>query len=206
VKWLVEGAAARTDLQLEVLDTEPEIGTIFCGALTSAVGPTRTCRDVCYLTAFGGKADISQPFAEPVWSKNSSEAPSPFTLPPDGNNARVRPVARGIEQARRADVRTPRIVELAREPNGGLVGVGSLGRGGAFSSGTHSTAANSQMVWNAIPVHSPKSMSLPISAPIALKGGSRLSSETDFVFSPQHRNQIPEIDFRFWAVQACNDP
>src|SRR5687767_13658259 len=33
----------------------------------------------------------------PVRSKNSSEAPPPFTLPPDGNNARVRPVARGIE-------------------------------------------------------------------------------------------------------------
>jgi hypothetical protein len=34
-----------------------------------------------------------------VGSKNSSEAPSPFMLPLDGNNARVHPVARGIEQA-----------------------------------------------------------------------------------------------------------
>ena len=36
-----------------------------------------------------------------VRSKNSSAAPSPFTLPPDGNNARVRSVARGVERARR---------------------------------------------------------------------------------------------------------
>src|SRR6516165_11524608 len=43
-----------------------------------------------------------------VGSKNSSEARSPFMLPPDGNSARVRPVARGIEHARRSEVRTPR--------------------------------------------------------------------------------------------------
>ena len=35
----------------------------------------------------------------PVRSKNSSEALPPLTLPPDGNNAKVHPVARGIEQA-----------------------------------------------------------------------------------------------------------
>ena len=29
-------------------------------ALTSVVGTFRTYRDVCYLVAFGGKADISQ--------------------------------------------------------------------------------------------------------------------------------------------------
>src|SRR5262245_58258521 len=34
----------------------------------------------------------------PVWSINSSNKPAPFTLPPDGNSARVRPVARGIGQ------------------------------------------------------------------------------------------------------------
>src|SRR5688572_9455769 len=52
---------------------------------------------------------VGRPRKDPVYgaggplvrSKNSSDAPPPFTLPPDGNNARVRPVARGIEQTRR---------------------------------------------------------------------------------------------------------
>src|SRR5436190_17344283 len=35
----------------------------------------------------------------PVWSKNSSEAPRPFTPLRDGNNARARPVSRGFAQA-----------------------------------------------------------------------------------------------------------
>jgi hypothetical protein len=39
--------------------------------------------------------------------KNSSEAPPPFALPPDGNNARVRPVARGIEQTCRGGCSYP---------------------------------------------------------------------------------------------------
>src|SRR6516165_2161354 len=43
----------------------------------------------------------AEKLSKPVGSKNSSEARSPFKLPPDGNSARVRPVARGIEHARR---------------------------------------------------------------------------------------------------------
>ncbi|MBV8056655.1 MAG: CocE/NonD family hydrolase, partial [Deltaproteobacteria bacterium] len=52
------------------------------------------------IAAFDGMND-------PVGSKNSSEARSPFMLPPDGNSARVRPVARGIEHARRSECSYP---------------------------------------------------------------------------------------------------
>jgi len=36
---------------------------------------------------------------DPVWSKNKSAAPCPFTLPLDGDNAGARPAARGIAPA-----------------------------------------------------------------------------------------------------------
>src|SRR5712692_10563656 len=42
-----------------------------------------------------------------VRSKNSSEAPCPLMPPPDGNNAIVRPSARGIEQAPRGGCSYP---------------------------------------------------------------------------------------------------
>src|SRR5260221_14563722 len=42
-----------------------------------------------------------------VRAKNSSEARCPLMPPPDGNNAIVRPVARGIEQARRGGCSYP---------------------------------------------------------------------------------------------------
>src|SRR6516165_981148 len=54
-----------------------------------------------------GRPRRDRTIANPVGSKNSSEVPSPFMLPLDGNNARVRPVARGIEQARRSECSYP---------------------------------------------------------------------------------------------------
>ena len=43
-----------------------QVGRTLTGyyAFTSDIGTNRTCRDVYYLVAFGGKPDISQRFAE----------------------------------------------------------------------------------------------------------------------------------------------
>src|SRR5260221_13577320 len=49
----------------------------------------------------------SAPVIDLVRAKNSSEARCPLMPPPDGNNAIVRPVARGIEQARRGGCSYP---------------------------------------------------------------------------------------------------
>ena len=56
--------------------------------------------DFSHLSNTGNYVALSR-LLDLVRSKNSSEAPPPFMLPPDGKNARVHPVARGIEQARR---------------------------------------------------------------------------------------------------------
>ena len=47
-------------------------------------------------------------FIDPVRSKNSSDAPPPFTLPPDGNNARVADSLAALNRPVATDVRTPR--------------------------------------------------------------------------------------------------
>src|SRR5450759_722862 len=99
---------------------------------------------------------ISRTVSDVVRSKNSSEAPPPFTLPPDGNNARVRPVARGTEKARRCGCSYPegtagRAARAARaqpEPECLCRALGQVGEGGVPVQG--------DPLWRALPAASPE--------------------------------------------------